>query len=115
MYLLIWNPEHNRIEASFGGKITPQEARRFDEELAQMLAQKPTNGYDVMVDMSTMGKASKAVQQSLYAVRETCLEYGANKVKFILGQRELATEQRAERLEQVMAGREQYLDYYQAG
>lgn len=113
MYLLTWNPDGRRFEATFGGIVTPQEADRFLAELLRVMKEREDD-FRVMIDLSTVHDLSKKVERNLLSVRKHCLDSGAEKVTYLTGDLHTADTLTSERMSHVLEGLEQYLAYPKA-
>ncbi|MDI9640892.1 hypothetical protein QPK87_18190 [Kamptonema cortianum] len=113
MYLLSWNPEHQQIEASFGGCITKGEAEVFCEELDDLMKDKGSEKFDLILDYSTTNKIDAGAKQLLDAYRERAIQAGAHKVVYVTRSEEEADGFTLERIQSVLSGSEQYAPYRQ--
>ncbi len=111
MYLLTWNPEQNRIEASFGGFISNGEAIVFQEELTELLREKAHQLFNIMVDYATASRLDDKVRDILEECRESAIFAGAAKVIFVTRDDSEAHAWTDNRLQQVLEGREEYVAF----
>jgi len=111
MYLLTWNPNESRIEASFGGCITKGEAVVFDEELTDMVKSMEGQRFSVLVDYATASRIDEPVKEMLDQSRERCIFGGAAKVTFVTRDEREAQTYTNKRLQEVLEGREEYVAF----
>ncbi|MBS1709824.1 MAG: hypothetical protein JSS65_14015 [Armatimonadetes bacterium] len=111
MYLLTWNPDESRIEASFGGCITKGEAVVFDEELTDMVKSMQGQIFSVVVDYATASRIEDRAKELLNECRERCIFGGAHKVTFVTRDEREAQDYTNNRLQAVLEGREEYVAY----
>lgn len=111
MYLLNWNPDEKRIEASFGGFVSRGEALVFADELREMLVERRDTSFSLVVDYSTASRLDENVNEIFAETRETCLFSGADKITFIARDESEASRMTSARLQQVLEGREEYVAY----
>lgn len=111
MYLLTWNPDESRIEASFGGCITKGEATVFEEELTEMVKSMQGQEFKVLVDYATASRMEEPVKEQLEQCRERCIFGGASKVTFVTRDEREAQNYTSNRIQEVLEGREEYVAY----
>ncbi|MBL8067864.1 MAG: hypothetical protein JNM28_05400 [Armatimonadetes bacterium] len=111
MYLLTWNKNERKVEASFGGHVTLNEARVFIDELRDILAERKDSHFDVTVDYSTTSFMDEPVAQTMEEAREICLFAGASRVTFITRNEKEAAVLTNSRLQGVLEGRERYMAF----
>jgi len=111
MYLLNWNPNESKIEASFGGHVSVGEANVFAEELRELVVAATDTSFVIVVDWSTASRMDQAVLDVLETARETCLFAGSQKVTFVTRDETEAANLTNRRLQQVLEGREEYVAY----
>ncbi len=111
MYLLTWNPDESRIEASFGGCITKGEALVFEDELTDLVQTVKGQGFSVLVDYATASRLEDSVRGELDKCREICVFGGATKVTFVTRDEGEARTYTDRRLQEVLEGREEYVAY----
>jgi hypothetical protein len=111
MYLINWNPEASRIEASFGGCITNGEAEVFLEELHEQLSQRQGRDFSMVLDFAMCKRLDAGVLETFHSAREACRVAGAKKVVFVARDEKEAVALTDSRLQQVLDGREEYVPY----
>lgn len=111
MYLLTWNPDIDRIEACFGGRVSKPEAQSFLVDLRHMLESKHGQCFKVMFDLCMAEKTTKPVETVLAEARDLCTEAGASRVTFVIASDDDARRRTSERMDGVLQGREQYVSY----
>ena len=111
MYLINWNPNASRIEASFGGCITNGEAEVFLEELREQLAQCQGREFSLVLDFATTKRLDAHVMDTFISAREASRIAGATKVVFVARNEDEAVSLTDSRLQEVLNGREEYVPY----
>jgi hypothetical protein len=111
MYLLTWNNEEKRLEATFGGTLCPKEARRFALDWHAELEHLDGLEFSVLLDYSTVTKLDDQVRPLLDDWRKEAFENGARRVRFHARDEGEARNLAAARVEAVNSGREEYFAY----
>ncbi len=111
MYLINWNPNASRIEASFGGCITNGEAEVFLDELREQLAQCQGREFCLVLDFATTKRLDPHVLETFASAREASRIAGASKVIFVARDEDEAVALTDSRLQEVLNGREEYVPY----
>ena len=111
MYLINWNPNESRLEASFGGCITNGEAEVFFEELREYFENCKGKEFDLVLDYATVKKMDDHVMDTLYSARDAGQFAGASRTIFVARDEKEATDLTDERLQFVIEGREEYVPY----
>ena len=114
MYLLNWNQDNAKLDASLGGNLTQSEGRVFLDELRDLIDDLQGHEFAMTLDYSGLRRIDEAVAEVLESAREICLFAGAAKLTFVTREETDAVRLTEERFEEVMMGREQYLTYEQA-
>ncbi|MCW5937561.1 MAG: hypothetical protein KIT11_09680 [Fimbriimonadaceae bacterium] len=108
MYILNWNPNEQRIEASFGGVITAGEGEVFLEDLRDLLKERQATRFTVLLDLATARQLDVEAKGSFLEARDVCLFAGADSVYFVLRDEMEAARLTESRLQSVLEGRERY-------
>ena len=111
MYLINWNPNESRLEASFGGCITNAEAEVFLEELNEYFESCKGKEFSLVLDYATVKRLDDKVLDKFHSAREAGQFAGASKTVFVARDEKEATELTDARLQQVIEGREEYVPY----
>jgi anti-anti-sigma regulatory factor len=111
MYLINWNPEASRIEASFGGCITNGEAEVFVDELRECLAQRQGQKFSLVLDFATTKRLDPNVLETFMTARDASQLAGASKVVFVARDENEASGLTESRLQHVLDGEEEYVSY----
>jgi hypothetical protein len=114
MYLLNWNKETARLDASLGGHLTASEGRVFIDELRDLIEDLQGEEFSMTLDYSGLRKVDQATADILDSAREVCLFAGALKLTFVTREETDAVRLTEERFQEVMMGREEYLTFEQA-
>jgi hypothetical protein len=111
MYLINWNPNASRIEASFGGIITNGEAEVFLDELREQLAQHQGREFSLVLDFAMCKRLDPKVLETFNSAREASRIAGAKKVTFVARDENEAVTLTDARLQEVLNGQEEYVPY----
>lgn len=111
MYLINWNPNESRLEASFGGCITNGEADVFLDEIQEYFEQCKGKDFALILDYATVKRLDDNVLDRFSNAREAGQFAGASKTVFVARDEKEATELTESRLQHVIEGREEYVPY----
>mgnify|MGYP000844106749 FL=1 len=111
MYILNWNPEDNRIEASFGGYVTNGEADVFAEEFRDLILDLRDNRFEAIIDFAMVPRMDDRVLNAIKESRDVALFAGAGCVTVIARNEDESANLTDERLQQVLEGRERYVAF----
>jgi hypothetical protein len=111
MYLLTWNQEDARLEATFGGSICKKEVDFFSEDFRSLLKLAGEAPFTVLLDYATTTKLAEGVAEILSELRDESVSIGATRVTVIARDEPEANALAAERVAQVTSGREEYVAY----
>ncbi len=114
MYLLVWNPEKERIEATFGGHVKPLEAKRFLNDFREMVESVKSREFSIMIDTCTAREFCGDVEALISECREFALFAGTTRFTYVTRDESEARRWTGDRLNGVMDGREQYISYRSA-
>lgn len=106
MYMMSWNEEDSRIEASLGGKVTAPELQVLSEELHELLAELDEKPYLLLLDYSKTQPLDGEATSELFALKDFCLEQGVEKIVSVTRDDEEAAWHIDQRLQHVLEGRE---------
>lgn len=107
MYLISWNEEESRIEASLGGRVTADEMEVFAEELLEVIESMSDRPHLVVLDQSKAKNLDQNGAVTLSEFKNTVLSNGASKVVTIARDETDFLTQTSERLQFVLEGREE--------
>lgn len=114
MYLLVWNPEKERIEATFGGHVKASEAKRFLADIRSMIDEFKDREFSIVIDTCTARAFCGDVELVITECRELALFAGTSRFTYVTRDDAEARRWTGERLDGVMEGREQYISYRSA-
>lgn len=109
MYLINWNPDSSKLEATFGGRVTAGEASVFSDEMSGYLSHCGDKKFTLVLDYATTSRMDDGVMDSLRTVCDAGLAAGAAKVSFIARNEQEAIMLTDSHLQAVLDGREEYL------
>jgi hypothetical protein len=105
MYMLTWNEEEARIEASLGGRVTSAEVEVLMEELENVI-ESIEHPYMLLLDYSRAQAMDQNAATALFTLKDFCLENGADKIVSVVYDDEEAARHIDQRLQHVLEGRE---------
>lgn len=111
MYLISWNPDQRRIEASLGGNVTYAEAQVFADNLVDEVAAQREGTFSVLIDYSVVRRIDPEVRDVLNTVRDAMVFAQASKITIITPSEEEACAYIDTRLQAVLEGKEEYVAY----
>lgn len=109
MYLISWDEEEAKIEASLGGKITADEMEVFAEELLEVVELMSNRAHLVVLDASKAKDFDRASGVAFSGCKDLLLSNGAAKVVTIARDEGDVLNQTSERLQFVLEGRESFV------
>ena len=109
MYLISWNEEEARIEASLGGRITADEMEVFAEELLDIIESVADRPHLLILDESKAKDFDRDGTVALSEFKDAVLSNGASKVVTIARDEDDLLTQTSERLQYVLEGREEFV------
>jgi hypothetical protein len=108
MYLLNWSEKSGLVEASLGGRITPQEIEALGEEVSAILSEAKHTCH-VLLDYGMAQQFESPVYLTLGEVKDRWLDEGVACITSVpQGDAEIAAETTM-RLQEVLEGREQFI------
>lgn len=111
MYILNWNPESQRLEASLGGRLTRGEAECFLDEFSDILRSHEAPDLEVVIDYAAVSRAEDDFEDVVATAREVAQFAGAKVVTFVTRNDDEVTQITNFRLQQVLEGGERYVAY----
>jgi len=114
MYLIDWNHDTQRIEASLGGHITLTEAKVFTDDLIERLKPLVDEDFSFQLDYSKASRLDPGVSDVLQRAQSYCQLHGARKITFIAKDDYEAELLIGQRLQQVLEGVEEYVVFRSA-
>ena len=109
MYLIKWNKDESKLEASLGGHITFGEAQVFTEEIIRELQNYCGEHFTYELDYSAASKVDDGVLEALQVAQTYCKLRGAEKYVCV-ARNEIEIEYMTGlRLQQVLEGAETYV------
>ncbi|HMS56067.1 MAG TPA: hypothetical protein PKA27_11770 [Fimbriimonadaceae bacterium] len=109
MYLISWDEEEAKIEASLGGKVTADEMEVFAEELLDVIESMSDRAPLVVLDASKAKDFDRASGEAFSGCKDLLLTNGATKVVTIARDETDMLSQTSERLQFVLEGREEFV------
>jgi hypothetical protein len=106
MYMMSWNEEDSRIEASLGGRISAPELRVLSEELKDLITELDEKPYLLLLDYSKTQPLDDETKNELFALKDLCLDGGVEKIVSVARDDEEAASHIDQRLQYVLEGRE---------
>lgn len=103
--MLTWNEEEARVEASLGGRVTAAEVNVLAEELQDVIEELDTP-FLLLLDYSRAQALDDAASEALCALKDFCLDNGAEKIVSVVFDEEQAARHIDHRLQLVLEGRE---------
>ncbi len=109
MYLLSWNEDQRRIDASLGGRITLQEARVLIDDIDETIQRIKDDCFSIRLDRSKVSRYDEGVEPLLQTAQEQFLESGASKIVHIAKDDSEAVQIIDLNLQLVLEGREEVI------
>lgn len=109
MYLISWDEEEARIEASLGGRITADEMEAFADELLQIVDSMRESDLMVVLDQSKAKNLDREGNVALSTCKDALINQGVMKVVTIARDENDILAQTSERLQMVLEGRESFV------
>ena len=106
MYMMSWNEDDARIEASLGGRVTAAEVQVLAEELQEVVATLGEQPYLLLLDYSRAQALDTEAAGELANLKDFCLGHGADKIVSVVYDDEEAARHIDMRLQYVLEGRE---------
>ncbi len=111
MYTLNWNPDSQRLEASFGGVVTAGEGQVFLEDLREALESENGSPFAFVLDFATVRSLARGVEDAFSEARDMAKFSGAKEVVFVARDEDEVQRLTEQRLQQVIEGQERYVAY----
>lgn len=109
MYLISWDEEEARVEASLGGRVTADEMAVFAEELMEVVETMRDRPVMVVLDQSKTRGLDRDGTVALSGCKDALIGQGVEKVVTIARDETDMMAQTSERLQYVLEGREQFV------
>ena len=106
MYMMSWNDDDARIEASLGGRVTAAEVQVLSEELHEVIASLDHQPYLLLLDYSRAHTLDSEATAELASLKDYCLANGADKIVSVVHDDEEAARHIDMRLQHVLEGKE---------
>ena len=106
MYMMSWNEDEARIEASLGGRITAAEISVLGEELRDVVEAMNSQPYLLLLDYSRAHTLDGEAATELNILKDYCLAHGADKIVSIVYDDDAVSNHTQQRLQLVLEGRE---------
>lgn len=109
MYLISWDEEEARIEASLGGRITADEMEAFADELLQIVDSMGEEDLMVVLDQSRAKSLDRQGSVALSSCKDALISHGVVKVVTVARDETDMLAQTSDRLQMVLEGREAFV------
>lgn len=106
MYMMSWNEDDARIEASLGGRVTAAEVKVLAEELREVGESMADRPYLLVLDYSRAKAFDEDAVLELNLIKDFCLDNGADKIVSVVWDDDEASKYIDQRLQLVLEGRE---------
>jgi hypothetical protein len=106
MYMMSWIEEDARVEASLGGRVTAAELRVLRDELEEVVATLGDQPFVMLLDYSRALPLDASATEELSALKDFCLEAGAERIVSVTLDDEHVAREIDVRLQHVLEGRE---------
>jgi hypothetical protein len=109
MYLVAWEENDARLEASLGGRVTVDEMAAFADDVRNLLEEVGEKPYLVLIDYCKAKEFDFEASAVLASLKDFCLASGAALVVSLVQDDETVVRHTSERLQLVLEGREMFL------
>ncbi len=109
MYLVTWDENEAKVEASLGGRVTVEEMTVFAEELKAVVEEFGDQPYMLMFDYSRAKSFDLKATDVLMSLKDFCLDAGAAKIVSVVRDEEDLAQHTHSRLMATLEGKEQFV------
>jgi len=109
MYLVAWEQQEGRLEASLGGRVTVDEMEAFVEDMQALLADIGRQPYLLILDYGEAKPFDNDASAVLMTFKDFCLATGASMVVSVVQDEKTVVSHTSERLQLVLEGKEAFV------